>query len=119
MKKSDPEQEKTTQVSLASYRSVTGSDRERFSATLLHQVINSLFLPESWNKEHRDKCIQAAMETLAEIAPKDGLGAVGSGAPKGNQNALKHGMYTRDNLELNRHINDLMRDSKKLLEEIS
>ena len=39
-------------------------------------------------------------------------GAKGSGAPKGNQNALKHGLYTRESLVLNKHIRDLMRDSK-------
>ena len=43
-------------------------------------------------------------------------GTKGSGAPQGNQNALKHGLYTRESLELQKHIRDLMRDSKELLE---
>lgn len=43
-------------------------------------------------------------------------GAKGSGAPQGNQNALKHGLYTRECLELQQRIRDLMRDSKELLE---
>lgn len=44
-------------------------------------------------------------------------GAKGSGAPKGNQNALKHGMYSRESLEWQRHVRDLLRDSKTLIEE--
>lgn len=43
-------------------------------------------------------------------------GAKGSGAPHGNKNALKHGLYTRESLELQKHIRELMRDSKELLE---
>lgn len=45
-------------------------------------------------------------------------GAVGSGAPKGNQNALKHGMYTRENLELRKHIRTLLREGKQIIEEM-
>jgi len=45
-------------------------------------------------------------------------GAPGSGAPKGNTNALKHGMYTRDAIEERRALRRLMRDAKKLLEEV-
>lgn len=44
-------------------------------------------------------------------------GAKGSGAPQGNQNALKHGMYTRDALEFQKHIRMLLRDGKKILEQ--
>lgn len=43
-------------------------------------------------------------------------GAQGSGAPKGNQNALKHGMYSRDTLEFNRHMRKLLRDGKKMMD---
>lgn len=43
-------------------------------------------------------------------------GANGSGAPKDNQNALKHGMYTRESLELQKHVRELMRESKEFLE---
>lgn len=43
-------------------------------------------------------------------------GAKGSGAPIGNQNALTHGMYTRESLEFNKHIRDLMRGGKELIE---
>ena len=45
-------------------------------------------------------------------------GASGSGAPKGNQNALKHGMYTRDAIEERHALRQIMRESKKLIEEI-
>ena len=44
-------------------------------------------------------------------------GAKGSGAPRGNQNALKHGMYTRESLEFQKHIPTLLSDGKKTLEE--
>jgi uncharacterized protein YjcR len=45
-------------------------------------------------------------------------GAPGSGAPKGNKNALRHGMYTREAIEERRALRQLMRESKKLLEEV-
>jgi uncharacterized protein YjcR len=45
-------------------------------------------------------------------------GAAGSGAPKGNQNALKHGLYTRDAVEFNRHVRKLIRESKKFIEKM-
>ena len=45
-------------------------------------------------------------------------GAVGSGAPAGNHNALKHGRYTAEELELKRHISQLIRESRKIIEQI-
>ena len=42
-------------------------------------------------------------------------GAPGSGAPRGNQNALKHGVYTRKALEERRAVQDLLRQSRVLL----
>jgi uncharacterized protein YjcR len=41
-------------------------------------------------------------------------GAPGSGAPRGNKNALKHGLYTRETLAERQKIRDLMRQSRKL-----
>lgn len=46
-------------------------------------------------------------------------GAAGSGAPLGNQNALKHGKYTREMLQLRREMAQLMRAARATLEEIS
>jgi hypothetical protein len=43
-------------------------------------------------------------------------GAPGSGAPRGNQNALKHGVYTRKALEERRAVQDLLHQSRMLLE---
>jgi hypothetical protein len=43
-------------------------------------------------------------------------GAQGSGAPIGNQNALKHGMYTSESLAFHKHIQALLRDGEKLIE---
>ena len=46
-------------------------------------------------------------------------GAKGSGAPLGNDNALKHGKYTREKLEIRRELAQLMRDARETLREIS
>ncbi len=45
-------------------------------------------------------------------------GAPGSGAPRGNKNALKHGFYTRKAVEERRALRQLIRQAEKLLEEI-
>ena len=45
-------------------------------------------------------------------------GAKGSGAPQGNQNALKHGGYTYEALEERRFLSDLLRASRQTLSEI-
>jgi glucans biosynthesis protein len=45
-------------------------------------------------------------------------GAPGSGAPRGNKNAFKHGFYTREAVTQRRQIQDLMRQSRKLLSAI-
>ena len=46
-------------------------------------------------------------------------GAPGSGAPNGNQNALKHGRYTRDAMAERRALSQLLRESRRLLNEMS
>jgi uncharacterized protein YjcR len=43
-------------------------------------------------------------------------GANGSGAPKGNRNALKHGLYTREHLEQRKAVNDLIREARRRIE---
>lgn len=43
-------------------------------------------------------------------------GARGSGAPVGNQNALKHGNYTRETLAFRKHVSELLKDGKDLVE---
>jgi hypothetical protein len=45
-------------------------------------------------------------------------GAPGSGAPRGNKNALKHGRYTREAIEGRRQLRELMRQSRKLIQQI-
>ncbi len=44
-------------------------------------------------------------------------GAKGSGAPVGNQNVFKHGMFTRESLELQNHVRELLREGKRMIEE--
>jgi glucans biosynthesis protein len=42
-------------------------------------------------------------------------GAAGSGAPRGNKNAVKHGLYAREAIAQRRQLAELMRQSRKLL----
>ena len=39
-------------------------------------------------------------------------GAAGSGPPRGNQNALTHGLYTRKAIEERQQVQDLLRQSR-------
>ena len=45
-------------------------------------------------------------------------GAKGSGAPPGNQNALKHGFYTKQAIEERKFLRQLIRDAESLIDEI-
>jgi hypothetical protein len=38
-------------------------------------------------------------------------GAVGSGAPAGNRNALRHGRYTHELIEFRRMVRELLREN--------
>jgi uncharacterized protein YjcR len=44
-------------------------------------------------------------------------GAKGSGAPKGNQNALKHGTYTKEAFQQRAELRELIEEAQKLLKE--
>jgi glucans biosynthesis protein len=46
-------------------------------------------------------------------------GAPGSGAPRGNKNAVKHGLHTREAIAQRRQLAELMRQSRKLLSKIA
>ena len=46
-------------------------------------------------------------------------GAQGSGAPTGNQNAVKHGLHTKAAIEERKQLRTLMRDARKLLHGIA
>jgi hypothetical protein len=45
-------------------------------------------------------------------------GALGSGAPRGNKNALKHGRHTREAIAERQQIRELVREARKLLLQI-
>ena len=45
-------------------------------------------------------------------------GAQGSGAPRVNQNARKHGLFTRDAIAERMQIQALLGEARKLLEEM-
>ena len=44
-------------------------------------------------------------------------GAAGSGAPKGNKNALKHGLYTAESKEMRRVVQALERRTLEIIDE--
>jgi hypothetical protein len=46
-------------------------------------------------------------------------GAPGSGAPRGNQNALKHGQYRREAVAERRQLSELVRQSRELIAKIN
>jgi hypothetical protein len=43
-------------------------------------------------------------------------GAPGSGAPRGNRNALRHGLFTRDAIAERKQIRALLGEARKLLQ---
>jgi hypothetical protein len=45
-------------------------------------------------------------------------GAAGSGAPKGNKNALKHGLYTKEAIAQRRYLRELINHAKQTLTEL-
>jgi hypothetical protein len=45
-------------------------------------------------------------------------GAFGSGAPAGNRNAQKHGLYTAKVIKERRQLRDLLRQSRALIQSI-
>ena len=45
-------------------------------------------------------------------------GALGSGAPRGNKNAFKTGLYTRKALEERRRLREYLREARALIKGI-
>lgn len=45
-------------------------------------------------------------------------GAAGAGAPKGNKNALKHGLYTNEANEMRRLIRHLSKKTKDIIDDM-
>jgi uncharacterized protein YjcR len=45
-------------------------------------------------------------------------GAFGSGAPRGNKNALKHGHYTHEAIEERTRNRELVRQARKLIQQM-
>jgi hypothetical protein len=45
-------------------------------------------------------------------------GAAGSGAPRGNENALTHGLYTAEARELDRKVQHLLRHAREFFQQI-
>jgi len=45
-------------------------------------------------------------------------GAEGSGAPKGNKNALKHGRYTKEAIQLRKSLRELVHGARRLARDL-
>jgi uncharacterized protein YjcR len=45
-------------------------------------------------------------------------GADGSGAPKGNRNAITHGLRSAEALALRRQVRELLRGARELIEKV-
>jgi hypothetical protein len=58
------------------------------------------------------------MSSFCRSAGRINGGAFGSGAPEGNQNALKHGVFTKDAIEERRQVRALIGESRKLLQKL-
>jgi hypothetical protein len=63
-----------------------------------------------------DPCMAAAVRGKRRCRMHGG--ADGSGAPRGNRNALKHGLHTRGAIAEHRHLQGLLRQSRRLVREI-
>jgi uncharacterized protein YjcR len=81
------------------------------------------------NPMHDDalkKCLARTRRgTLCQTSPVTGKkrcrmhgGAKGSGAPKGNNNAFKHGYYSANAIKIKQKIRKLLKESIEFLEKI-
>jgi hypothetical protein len=72
------------------------------------------------------KCLAKTRRgTLCQTSPVTGKkrcrmhgGAKGIGAPKGSANALKHGFYSRENIQKRAEVRQLIREFKNLNKEM-
>ena len=64
-------------------------------------------------KRHAAPCLSPAVRGKARCRMHGG--AKGSGAPKGSQNAFKHGLYTQELVLLRRVLRALLKDGSKFL----
>ena len=60
---------------------------------------------QHWNPSPNDTC-------------HVGASSAGGGAPKGNRNALKHGLYTTEAIETRRMVADLTRQARETVKMI-
>src|SRR5439155_15110137 len=89
--------------------------------------------PRRWWRRSRRRsrpcrCRQAEWATTSEVLALASIkrgakarcrmhgGAPGSGAPKGNRNALQHGRYTARATAERRHFRQLLREARELIE---
>ena len=72
-KKPDASNQAAVQLPKGGFKVLTGTSNPDASHELLNQLIKSLYLPQSFGADYRDKTINAALATMLEIAPKDSL----------------------------------------------
>lgn len=75
-------------------------------------------VPKQSQKQDIAMAIELPRALGEQSCPELHGGAPGSGAPRGNKNALKHGRYTREAIEARRQLQGLLRQSRKLVQEI-
>jgi uncharacterized protein YjcR len=66
----------------------------------------------------RGKTLQRAGSRRQDALP-DAWRRAGIGCPDGNQNAVKHGLYTKAAIEERKQLRTLMRDAQKLVHSIA
>ena len=71
------------------------------------------FLSRNWRVTHRRPCKSPSV--LGRKRRRMHGGALGSGTPRGNKNALKHGRFTHEAIAERGHIRELVRQARKLL----
>lgn len=72
------------------------------------------------------KCLAKTRRgTLCQTSPVKGKkrcrmhgGAKGIGAPKGSTNALKHGFYSKENIQKRAEVSQLIKQSKAMMKEL-
>jgi hypothetical protein len=55
---------------------------------------------------------------MPTIAPQNGYGLGASGAPKGSQNALKHGRYTQEEIHRRKALREFIQEALKTARDV-
>jgi hypothetical protein len=118
-----------------SLKSIGGSQSDHWNNTLANQAVQALWVKNSKEGE-QDRQLSATVAALVGIAPRGELegrrcrssamangrcrmhGGKSPGAPTGNSNARKHGLYTADAIPERKELAALLRSMRGLIEEV-